>query len=96
MQNDDFEWDDSKAASNLRNHKVTFEAARQAFADAFAVSREDRREPYGEPRYILIGMAGGRLLHIVYTHRGERIRIISARPVEPRESRRYYEQNTEE
>jgi uncharacterized DUF497 family protein len=96
MESDDFKWDDAKAASNLRDHRVTFETARQAFADAFSVSREDRRERYGEARFILIGMASGRLLHVAYTHRGERIRIISARLAEPRERRRYYEHNAKE
>jgi uncharacterized protein len=96
MEEHDFEWDDAKAARNLREHKVTFEMARQAFSDAFSVAREDRRAPYGEARYILIGMAGGRLLHVAYTFREERIRIISARLAEPRERRRYYEHNAKE
>ena len=37
MKSDDFEWDDSKAASNLRNHKITFEMARDLFSDPFIV-----------------------------------------------------------
>jgi uncharacterized DUF497 family protein len=96
MKNDEFEWDDAKAARNVQAHSVTFEMARDAFADAFSVSREDRREAYGEDRYILLGMAEGRLFHVTYTFRGERIRIISARFAEPQERRRYHEQNAEE
>ncbi len=96
MQDDEFEWDDDKAARNLRDHKITFEQARLAFSDMFAVEREDRREPYSEARYNLIGMAEGHLLHVTFTQRGERIRIISARPAEPRERRRYHDENTEE
>jgi len=96
MQDDEFEWDDDKAAQNLRDHKITFEEARLAFADVFAVEREDRREPYGEARYNLIGMTEDHLLHVTFTQRGERIRIISARPAEPRERRRYHDENTEE
>jgi uncharacterized protein len=96
MQNDDFEWDDAKAAINLREHDVSFEAACLAFADVFATEREDTRETYGEVRYNLIGMVDGRLLHVTYTPRGERIRIVSARLAEPREKRRYYEQNARE
>jgi uncharacterized DUF497 family protein len=95
MQDDDFEWDDGKAARNLRDHKIPFELARLAFADAFCVAKEDRRAPYGEVRHNLLGMVGGRLLHVTYTMRGERIRIISARPAEPRERRRYHEANRE-
>jgi uncharacterized protein len=79
MHDNDFEWDDKKAADNLACHGVAFEAARLAFDDPFAISREDRREHYGERRYILLGMVDNRLLHITYTFREERIRIVSAR-----------------
>lgn len=64
MQDDEFEWDDAKAALNLRDHKVAFEQARLAFADLLGVEREDRREAYGEARYNLIGVAEGHLLHV--------------------------------
>ena len=33
MHDDDFEWDDDKAAANLREHGVAFELAREVFAD---------------------------------------------------------------
>ena len=96
MQDDEFEWDDAKAAINYRDHKITFEQARLAFADVFAIEREDRRKAYGEARYNLIGMAEGHVLHVTYTWRGQRIRIISARLAEPKERRRYHDENTEE
>ena len=96
MRDDEFEWDEAKAARNVQAHEVTFEMAREAFADALGESREDRREVYGEERYILLGMAAGRLLHVTYTYRGERIRIVSARIAEPSEKRRYHEQNARE
>jgi uncharacterized protein len=89
----DFEWDDAKAAENLARHGVSFVAARLAFADVFAVVREDRRQKYGEDRFILIGMVEERLLAVAYAMRGERTRIISARLAEPRERRRYHEEN---
>ena len=57
MRDDEFEWDDGKAAANLRDHKVSFDTARRAFDDFFAVERGDRREHYGEDRSTLIGMA---------------------------------------
>ena len=93
MRDDDFEWDDAKAAANLARHGVSFEAARLAFSDAIAVAREDPRQDYGEDRFILLGMANNLLLHVAYTIRHERIRIISARLTEPRERRRYHEQD---
>ena len=94
MEDDDFEWDDAKAAANVVRHGVTFEAARSAFSDIFAIAREDPRQDYGEDRYTLLGMANDQLLHVAYTLRHERIRIISARLAEPRERRWYHEQDS--
>ena len=94
MQDDEFEWDDEKATRNLASHGVSFEAARLAFDDAFAVVREDRRQDYGEDRFILLGMVQEHLLAVSYTMRGERVRIISARLAEPRERRRYHAENS--
>ena len=94
MQDDDFEWDDAKAEENDVRHGVSFEAARLAFDDAFAVVREDRRRSYGEDRFVLLGMVEERLLAVAYTLRGERARIISARTAEPQERRRYHEENS--
>jgi uncharacterized DUF497 family protein len=96
VQNGDFEWDDAKAARNVREHKVTFEMARLAFKDAFAFEREDCREHYDEDRYTLIGMVQDRALCVAYSVRKARIRIISARYAEPYEKRLYHEHNTQE
>jgi uncharacterized DUF497 family protein len=79
--------------ANFSKHKVSFEVARRAFADAFAIEREDTTEDYGEVRYNLLGMVGGRLLFVAYTMRGEIVRIISAREAEPYERRLYHEEN---
>ena len=91
MQDEAFEWDDTKASANWTKHRVTFDAARNAFADAFALEFVDDRADYGEPRFVLIGMATDRLLTVAYTVRGERVRIISARPATAREKREYHE-----
>jgi uncharacterized protein len=50
-----------------------------ACRDPFAVEWIDEREGYGEERINLLGMCEGVILHVTYTERGERIRIISAR-----------------
>jgi hypothetical protein len=72
----DFEWDDTKAAANFRKHGVTFEQAAHAFRDSFAMEWIDARAVYDEERIILLGMSGGQILNVVYTERGEIIRII--------------------
>ena len=93
MRDGEFEWDDDKAATNLAKHAVSFSVARRAFADAFAVEREDDTEDYGEPRFNLVGMVDGRVLFVAYTMRGDIICIISAREAEPHERRLYHEEN---
>jgi uncharacterized protein len=94
MNSNTFEWDEAKAAKNYAKHGVTFEAAQDVFKDPFAIEQIDDRKDYGEERFIIIGMASGRVLVVVYTMRGEIIRIISARGAEPYEQRQYHEQNT--
>ncbi len=47
-----------------------------------------------EERFVLLGMSGrGRLIVVVYTERGEDIRLISARLADAYE-RKHYEQET--
>ena len=89
-----FEWDDAKAEANWRAHGVAFHQAIQAFRDPFALERIDDRQDYGEERINLIGMAEGVLLHVTYTGRGERIRLISARRAERHERDDYYRENS--
>lgn len=93
MDDGAFQWDDGKAALNMARHGVTFAAARAVFTDAFALEWRDERVDYGEDRYIIIGLAAGRLLTVAYTLRGDAIRIISARAAEPYERRRYHDDN---
>lgn len=90
----EFEWDDDKAAVNWSAHGVAFQEAIKVFRDPFAVERLDTREDYGEERVNLIGMCDGVLLHVTYTERGERTRIISARRAERHEQDDYYRENS--
>ena len=89
----EFEWDDTKAAENLRNHRVSFEEAILAVGDPFSIEWLDTREAYGEERVVLVGMSQGQLLTVVYPERGERVRIISARKATKHEQDDYYRQN---
>lgn len=55
-----FEWDNTKAASNIHDHEgVMFEQAAAAFSDPFAVEGLDERQDYGEERGVLLDMTGG-------------------------------------
>ena len=94
MQDDLFEWDDAKAETNWRDHGVAFHNAVEAFYDHFAVEEIDDREDYGEERINLLGMCDGVLLHVTYTERGNRTRLISARKAERHEHEYYYRENS--
>ncbi len=83
MHDEFFEWDDAKAASNRRDHGVTFDMARDVFKDIFAVEWVDDSQGVQEPRYSVLGMIENRLLFVAYTIRGEVIRVISARIAQP-------------
>lgn len=93
MQDEFFEWGDPKAAANERDHGITFSHAAKAFKDLFAVEWIDEREDYGEERINRLAMCEGVLLHVTYTERGERIRLISARRAEKHEQDHYYREN---
>ena len=85
----DFEWDKAKARSNLRKHGVSFEEALTAFADPQAIDAPDLYLP---DRSVLIGFSRrARLLFIVHTERGARIRLIRARKASPGQRKKYEE-----
>jgi uncharacterized protein len=89
-----FEWDPQKAAKNLAKHGVSFQEAESVFGDALGRIATDPRHSIDEERYVLLGVSRRqRLLAVMFTDRGEAIRLISARRATRRE-RRDYEQET--
>ncbi len=90
----EFEWHTAKAEANFRRHGVSFDLAKTVFKDPFAVELLDDREDCDEERFVIIGMAEGKvLLFVAYTEREERIRIISARRATQYEQDEYFQQN---
>lgn len=88
-----FEWDQSKAASNLKKHGVSFEEAKTVFDNPLAVIFDDEAHSVDEQREIIIGHSRqNRLLLIAFTERFGNVRIISAR-LATRNEREDYEQN---
>lgn len=72
-----FEWDSAKAKANLRKHGIDFADAVAALEDEASLTIEDASAD-GERRWITTGMdALGRVLVVVYTWRGDAIRLIS-------------------
>ena len=88
-----FTWDKAKAKSNLAKHGVSFDDAKRAFADLYAIEYYDDRQDYKEERVILLGMVDGEVLSIVYTERDESISLISAKGAAKNEKKNYFEQN---
>ncbi len=85
----DFQFDPAKAAGTLRKHGVSFADAEAVFMDPLALHRIDP-DAEGEERFVAIGAGStGHLLIVVYTLRGEAIRLISARRATPVEIRAY-------
>lgn len=85
----DFQFDPAKAAGNLRKHGVSFADAEAVFMDPLALHRIDP-DAEGEERFVAIGAgSAGHLLVVVYTLRGDAIRLISARRATPVEIRAY-------
>jgi hypothetical protein len=85
-----YDWDEAKRASNIRDHKVDFVAANEFDWDSAFVDVDDR-EDYSELREVAIGYIGMRLHVLVFTRRGERIRIISLWKARKSDVRRYVE-----
>ena len=87
----DVVWDPKKARENLKKHGVRFSDAETVLFDPNALTREDM-ESEGEQRFVTVGMDTlGHILVVVYTYRGEDIRLISARFATKRERMQYEE-----
>jgi uncharacterized DUF497 family protein len=87
-----FEWDEAKAASNLRKHGVSFDAACAVFDDADRLEEDDLFSQ-GEYRMIAIGRVERLVITVVFTEPEESVvRLISARLATAIE-RRAYEKN---
>ena len=87
-----FEWDEQKAKTNQIKHGISFDEAITIFDDPLSLNFNDPDHSRGEDRYIIIDLSNqGRLLFVSHTDRNNRIRLISARLLTPKE-KRYYEQ----
>jgi uncharacterized DUF497 family protein len=84
-----FEWDTEKEEENFRLHGIHFETAERVFFDSLRMERHDDDSSEEEDRWQTMGFFN-KVLFVVYTERGDVIRIISARPAEPFERRIYY------
>ncbi|WP_435103626.1 BrnT family toxin [Arhodomonas sp. AD133] len=85
----DVEWDPAKAKANQRKHRVSFADAAGVLFDPEALVMEDP-DAEDEQRHVALGMDHlGRVLVVVFSYRGEAVRLISARKASPGERRQY-------
>jgi uncharacterized DUF497 family protein len=83
-----FEWDEEKRRHNLLKHGVDLLYA-AVILEGDVVRIVDDRQDYGEIRYLALGIVAGDIFAVVYTLRGENIRLISARKARKKEYERY-------
>ena len=86
------EWDERKAAANLKKHGVRFDEAKSVFVDERAKLIGDPDHPEDDDRFVLLGLSSAlRMLLVCHCYRSEGsvIRIVSARKATAKESRSY-------
>ncbi len=86
----EFTWDERKATSNRRKHRIDFHEAATVFGDPRSLTVDDPGHSFEEPRYFTLGRSSrGRLLAVAHTEIEDVIRIISARRASRREAEQY-------
>ena len=85
-----FEWDDAKERVNVAKHGIDFATAQRIF-DGPVLTWPDTRRDYGEVRHVSVGRVGPGVIVVAHTRRGDRQRLISARPASRKERRSYHE-----
>lgn len=80
------EWNEQKAASNRAKHGIDFDEAVEVFYGTSLLRRSDGNT---EERWLAIGETEGRVVTVVFTWRGDTLRIISARRARRNERRAY-------
>ncbi|MDQ7783151.1 MAG: BrnT family toxin [Desulfomonilaceae bacterium] len=84
----EYEWDYNKAEMNIPKHDVDFADAATILEDGCALTMENGHSE--EDRFVTLGMDSmGRVLVVVYTWRGDSVRLISARKATRRERTQY-------
>jgi len=85
-----FEWDPDKNVVNIEKHGIDFEDAKHIFDRPYVEAPSIL--PHREIRMIAIGLLNGREIAVIYTIRGNRKRIISARRARTHERKRFWQE----
>ena len=85
-----FEWDAGNSDKNWKRHQVTQAECEQVFANLPLLLSIAAKAGGAESRYFALGRTDTvRELALVFTVRGQKVRVISARPMSRRERREY-------
>jgi uncharacterized protein len=86
----EFDWDSGNKYKSLFKHKVTIKEAESVFLNDSVMVTSDKKHSNVEDRYLCLGISQKqKYLYISFTIRGEKIRIISARPMDRQERDSY-------
>jgi uncharacterized protein len=89
-----FEWDKNKAEATLKKHKVSFTEAATVFKDVLSITIHDPTHSQREGRFVTTGYSySHRIIIVVHTDRGDKIRVISARLATRLERKTYEEKD---
>lgn len=85
-----FDWDSGNVEKDWKKHGVRFTECEEVFYRAPLIAPAPARRGSGEKRFAALGRTAlGRLLSIVFTFRGDRVRVISARDMSRKERQEY-------
>ena len=84
-----FEWDTAKAEANVVKHGLSFERASEVFADPGLLLVDTTRVVDGEARLKAVGVVSGKRLTVIFTYRGDKVRVISVRRANDVEEKKY-------
>ena len=85
-----FEWDEEKDKTNEKKHCISFHETTIFFSDSYSLTIHDPLHSEDEDRFIIIGSSmKNRLVVVVHSERGNKIRIISARKATRKERLQY-------
>lgn len=82
------EFDTAKNERNIRERGLSFDEVAEFDFETALIEIDDRHD-YGEARMTAIGKLNGILHVLIFTMRGEALRVISFRKANEREVRRY-------
>ena len=92
MEDVEFEWDQHNVEKNWKKHQVEFTECEEVFFGEGLKLLPDEHHSVSEKRFLALGKTkAGRHLFVVFTERRGKIRVISARDMDRRERKDYYE-----